>query len=69
MGTNNQIKEKNYFLSAGQYFEVKIEYSDISPAEFDAKMQSFKENLDSLFLESKLHLTRAGLEPAPTSDS
>jgi type I restriction enzyme M protein len=48
-----QIKEKNYSLSAGQYFEVKIEYSDISPAEFDVKMQGFKENLDSLFLESK----------------
>jgi type I restriction enzyme M protein len=48
-----QIKEKNYSLSAGQYFEVKIEYSDISPAEFDAKMQGFKDNLDRLFLESK----------------
>jgi type I restriction enzyme M protein len=48
-----QIKEKNYSLSAGQYFEVKIEYSDISLAEFDAKMQGFKENLDCLFLESK----------------
>jgi type I restriction enzyme M protein len=35
------------------YFEVKIEYSDISPAEFDAKMQGFKENLDRLFLESQ----------------
>lgn len=48
-----QIKEKNYSFSAGQYFEVKIEYSDISPAEFDAKMQGFKDNLESLFLESK----------------
>lgn len=48
-----QIKEKNYSFSAGQYFEVKIEYTDISPAEFEAKMNGFKTNLDSLFTESK----------------
>jgi type I restriction enzyme M protein len=48
-----QIKEKNYSFSAGQYFEVKIEYIDISPEEFEAKMNSFKANLDSLFAESK----------------
>ena len=48
-----QIKEKNYSLSAGQYFEVKIEYTDISPAEFETKMNGFKTNLDSLFAESK----------------
>jgi type I restriction enzyme M protein len=49
----DQIKEKNYSFSAGQYFEVKIEYTDISPAEFEAKMNAFKANLDSLFAESK----------------
>ena len=48
-----QIKEKNYSFSAGQYFEVKIEYTDISPAEFETKMNGFKANLDSLFVESK----------------
>lgn len=48
-----QIKEKNYSFSAGQYFEVKIEYTDITSAEFEAKMTSFKTNLDSLFAESK----------------
>lgn len=48
-----QIKEKNYSFSAGQYFEVKIEYTDITPAEFEAKMNGFKTNLDSLFAESK----------------
>ncbi len=48
-----QIKEKNYSLSAGQYFEVKIEYTDISPAEFEAKMNGFKANLDNLFAESR----------------
>ena len=49
----DQIKEKNYSFSAGQYFEVKIEYTDISPKEFETKMSRFKSNLDSLFAESK----------------
>jgi type I restriction enzyme M protein len=48
-----EIKEKNYSFSAGQYFEVKIEYTDITPAEFESKMNGFKTNLDSLFSESK----------------
>jgi type I restriction enzyme M protein len=48
-----QIKEKNYSFSAGQYFEVKIQYADITPAEFEAKMNGFKTNLDNLFAESK----------------
>ncbi len=47
-----QIKEKNYSFSAGQYFEVKIEYTDITPKEFVAKMEVYKKNLDSLFAES-----------------
>lgn len=48
-----QIKDKNYSFSAGQYFDVKIEYVDLSPAEFAAKMDGYKKNLDSLFAESK----------------
>jgi type I restriction enzyme M protein len=48
-----QIKEKNYSFSAGQYFEVKIEYTDITPAEFETKMSDFKSNLENLFAESK----------------
>ena len=28
--TYDQIKEKNYSFSAGQYFDVKIEYVDIT---------------------------------------
>jgi type I restriction enzyme M protein len=46
------IKAKNYSLSAGQYFEVKIEYSDITQQEFKAKMQGFTSSLESLFNES-----------------
>ena len=48
-----QIKDKNYSFSAGQYFDVKIEYVDLSPAEFSAKMDGYKKNLDALFAESK----------------
>ncbi|MCF6347537.1 MAG: type I restriction-modification system subunit M [Flavobacteriaceae bacterium] len=47
------IKTKNYSLSAGQYFEVKIEYIDISHEEFTKKMDNFTSNLDHLFAESK----------------
>jgi type I restriction enzyme M protein len=49
----DDIKEKNYSLSAGQYFEVKIEYVDIAAEEFTTKMKDFENNLDSLFRESK----------------
>jgi type I restriction enzyme M protein len=47
------IKAKNYSLSAGQYFEVKIEYTDISPKEFEDKMKTFETNLSALFAENK----------------
>lgn len=49
----DEIKAKNYSLSAGQYFEVKIEYVDITPEEFQAKLKGFEENLSQLFAESK----------------
>ena len=46
------IINKNYSLSAGQYFDVKIEYVDITPEEFSAKMQGYTQNLEKLFKES-----------------
>jgi type I restriction enzyme M protein len=48
-----QIKEKNFSFSAGQYFDVKIEYTDITLLEFETKMNGFKTNLNSLFAKSK----------------
>ncbi|MEA5429217.1 HsdM family class I SAM-dependent methyltransferase [Arcicella lustrica] len=48
-----QIAEKNYSFSAGQYFEVKIEYTDITADEFKAKMDGFKSNLSNLFADSR----------------
>jgi type I restriction enzyme M protein len=47
------ITAKNYSLSAGQYFEVKIEYVDISKEEFEEKLKGFEERLTGLFAESK----------------
>jgi type I restriction enzyme M protein len=49
----DEITAKNYSLSAGQYFEVKIEYTDISMDQFAAKIDSFENNLETLFAESK----------------
>ncbi|MCK4709297.1 MAG: SAM-dependent DNA methyltransferase, partial [Gammaproteobacteria bacterium] len=46
------IANKNYSLSAGQYFEVKIEHVDITPQEFAKKMKGFTDNLEDLFSES-----------------
>ncbi|MGG5208224.1 HsdM family class I SAM-dependent methyltransferase [Chryseobacterium sp. MIQD13] len=51
--TKEQIKEKNYSFSAGQYFEVKIEYSDITTDEFHENMKSFEKRLNILFTEGK----------------
>ena len=43
------IEEKNCSLSAGQYFEVKIEYVDITAEEFEAKMNEYKASLSEKF--------------------
>jgi type I restriction enzyme M protein len=48
----DQIAEKNYSLSAGQYFDVKIEYSELTPLQFDKKLEGFSLRLDALFQES-----------------
>ena len=51
--TYDEIKEKGYSLSAGQYFDIKIEYVDITEGEFNAQMKAHKETLQKLFAESK----------------
>lgn len=68
--TYDQIKEKNYSFSASQYFDVKIEYVELTQEEFETKMKSYEETLDKLFAEgeelnkqikeqlSKLHLEK-----------
>ena len=45
------ITQKNFSFSAGQYFKVKIEYVDLSPEEFQEKMRSFRSDLQKFFDE------------------
>lgn len=47
------IKQKKLSFSAGQYFEVKIEYVELTPEEFIEKMNGFATRLDGLFAESR----------------
>ena len=48
-----QIAEKNYSFSAGQYFEVKIEYVELSEEEFNNRMLAYTNRLNQLFAEGK----------------
>ena len=48
----DEIKEKNYSLSAGQYFDIKIEYEDITEEEFNQRMTNYKTTLAAQFAES-----------------
>jgi type I restriction enzyme M protein len=41
--------EKKCSLSAGQYFDVKIEYVDITAEDFEAKMNAYKQSLTEMF--------------------
>ena len=50
----DEIKEKNYSFSAGQYFEVKIEYVELTQEEFNNKMTIYKANLNKYFNENKI---------------
>ena len=49
--TYDEIKEKKYSLSAGQYFDVKIEYVELSQDEFNARMSVYAEKLQEYFAE------------------
>ena len=51
--TYSEIKEKGYVLSAGQYFDIKIEYVDITADEFNAQMQADTQDLASMFQQSR----------------
>jgi len=50
----DEVKAKNYSFSAGQYFDVKIEYVDITKDAFEAKMKGFSDNLESMFAEGRV---------------
>ncbi|HMM00015.1 MAG TPA: class I SAM-dependent DNA methyltransferase [Bacilli bacterium] len=43
---NEAIQEKNYSWSAGQYFEVKIEYVDITQEEYEKMIDDFNKDFE-----------------------
>ena len=49
--TYDEIKAKKYSLAAGQYFDVKIDYVELTQDEFNAKMAEYTANLQALFAE------------------
>lgn len=51
LASYEDIAQKKYSFSAGQYFEVKLDYVDITPAEFDEKLAEHMSNLQKLFAE------------------
>ena len=50
--TYDEIKEKGYSLSAGQYFDIKIDYVDITEEEFNKRMNDYRTTLAQQFTES-----------------
>ena len=50
---NEKLKQKSYSFGAGQYFETKFEYSELSPEEFEEKIETTKFRLEKMFKESK----------------
>ena len=50
--TYDAIKEKNYSLSAGQYFDVKIEYIDITQEEYDKMIDEFNDDFEKYVKET-----------------
>ena len=50
--TYDEIKEKGYSLSAGQYFDIKIDYVDITEEEFNKRMSNYRSTLKAQIEES-----------------
>jgi type I restriction enzyme M protein len=48
-----QIQDKNYSFSAGQYFEVRIQYVDITADQFAEQMRTHQAKLDDMFAEGE----------------
>lgn len=44
----DDIKSKNYSFSAGQYFEVKLEFSELTKEEFNNKVESLNKDINDL---------------------
>ena len=61
------IANKNYSFSAGQYFDVKIEFVPLTEDEFNAKITDYKDSLGQLFSAGeKLNIIFWGIVFPPT---
>lgn len=49
--STKDIKKKNYSFSAGQYFEVKIEYVEMTEDEFNQKLSGYVSDISRLWNE------------------
>jgi type I restriction enzyme M protein len=49
----DEIARKNYSLNTGQYFDVKIEHVNMTPAQFKIQMEDYNKKLENLFQQSK----------------
>lgn len=52
--TYEQVREKSYSFSAGQYFDVKVEIVELSQDEYNRKMEIFENNIAKLFEEGRI---------------
>ena len=52
--SHDEIKEKNFSFSAGHYFDINLDYQEISFDQFKDALKSSSKNLDSLFQESNI---------------
>lgn len=50
----DQIVEKNYSFSAGQYFDIKVEYTKLSAKEFEDVIENYNNELNKLFKENNV---------------
>ena len=67
VATYDQIKGKNYSFSAGQYFDVKIEYVEMTADEFNQKIDEYVNEINKLWseglqLETEIKKSLGGLK-------
>ncbi|MCD8266022.1 MAG: type I restriction-modification system subunit M [Prevotellaceae bacterium] len=48
----DEIRQKGYSLSAGQYFDIRIDHVDITEREFNRRMDCYRQSLREQFEES-----------------
>jgi type I restriction enzyme M protein len=52
--SHEEIREKNFSFSAGHYFDIKLDYQEISLDQFSDALKSSSAKLDALFKDSNI---------------